>query len=111
MTGYLPEETLSLLLTTAPGTGEAERIGRALVEEGLAACCTRIPGAVSLFRWRGELEEAEEVLLLLKTAPDRVEALSSRLRELHPYEVPELLVLPARSALPEYRAWVVSETR
>ena len=64
----------------------------------------------SIYRWQGRLEDESEVMLILKTRADRVDALAERLRALHPYDVPELLVLPVESGLPEYLEWVRGAT-
>lgn len=95
-----------VVLMTAPDAGVAESLARSLVEEGLAACATLIPGAVSIYRWQGAVERQEEVQVILKTGAARVETLLARAAELHPYDVPELLVLPVVAGLPAYLAWV-----
>jgi periplasmic divalent cation tolerance protein len=99
-----------VVLSTAPDPETADRLARALVEARLAACVTRVPGVVSLFRWQGELEQTEEVLLLLKTHAARAPALTRMLSELHPYEVPEILVLPVAAGLGAYLDWVREAT-
>jgi periplasmic divalent cation tolerance protein len=95
-----------VVLSTAPDPDTADRLARALLEARLAACVTRIPGVTSLFRWQEELEETEEVLLLVKTHASRAPALTRMLSELHPYEVPEILVLPVAAGLGAYLNWV-----
>ena len=101
----LPE--LKLLLSTLPTEDEAERIAAILVEECLAACVQILPGLKSLYRWEGKIERANELLLLIKsTRPGECQA---RLAELHPYEVPEILVLPVESVLPAYLNWAAEE--
>jgi len=96
---------------TAPDRATAERVGEALVRERLAACANVLPGITSLFWWGGELQRAEEALVVLKTPAERVEALFARAVELHPYEVPELLALPVEAGLPAYLEWVGREAR
>jgi len=96
---------------TCPDTDTAERLAEALVEERLAACVNILPGLRSVYRWQAEVERADEVLLLIKTLPDRYPALQDRLRELHPYELPELLAVEAAAGLPAYLSWVADETR
>ena len=96
---------------TCPDTDTAERLAEALVEERLAACVNILPGLRSVYRWQAEVERADEVLLLIKTLPDRYPALQDRLRALHPYELPELLAVESASGLPEYLLWVADETR
>ena len=100
-----------IVLTTAPDRETAERIARALVERKLAACVNLVPGIRSVYRWRGAVEEADEILLLAKTADDRVEALERALGEIHPYELPECVVLEAGRVEANYLAWLVESTR
>ncbi len=100
-----------VVLISAPGAEAGRRLARALVEERLAACGSVVPEVTSVYRWRGAVEEEAEALVVLKTATDRVEALTRRARELHPYEVPEILALPVASGDPGYLRWVVEETR
>lgn len=97
-----------LAVTSCPTDEVADRIARVLVEERLAACVTRIPGARSVYRWKGAIEEAEEVVCLIKTTEARLEQMKTRLASLHPYEVPELLVLPVTGGLSPYLAWIES---
>jgi periplasmic divalent cation tolerance protein len=96
-------------LTTAPDAEVAARIARALVEERLAACANLVPQLRSIYRWQGRVEDASEVLMLIKTRADRVAALAERLRALHPYELPELVVLPVAAGLDAYLDWVRAE--
>jgi len=97
--------------STAPDEAVAARIARALVEDRLAACANLVPGVRSIYRFRGVVEDEREVLLVIKTCADRVGALAERLRALHPYEVPELIVLPTAGGLAAYLDWVRAETR
>lgn len=94
-----------VMLVTAPGT-RAPDLARALVEEGLAACVNIVPGVRSVYRWEGTVEEAEEVLLVIKTRSSRATALEVRVRELHPYDVPEVLALPVVAGSDPYLDWV-----
>jgi periplasmic divalent cation tolerance protein len=84
----------------------AAQLARALVEEGLAACVNRLPGMVSNFRWEGRLDEAQETLLVIKTTESCLPALTARIRQLHPYELPEVVAVPVIGGLDEYLAWV-----
>lgn len=99
-----------VVLTTAPDRETAERLGRALVEERLAACANVLPGVTSIFRWRGAVERADEVLVVLKTPADRVGALVERVAALHPYDVPEALALAVEAGHGPYLDWVRAET-
>ena len=100
-----------LVLSTCPDAETADRMARALVDERLAACVSALPGVVSTYRWEGKVEQATEVQLLIKTSPDRLEALTSRLVELHPYELPEVLVVETAGGLAAYADWVADQTR
>ena len=99
-----------LAYCTCPDADSAEAIAHALVEERLAACVSRLPGVRSTYRWQGSVEQADEVLLLIKTTADRLDALTARLRALHPYELPELIAVEVRAGLPAYLDWVAAET-
>jgi len=99
-----------LVLVTAPGAGEAERLVRSLVEERLVACGSLLPGVVSIYHWEGLVQREEEVQILLKTTEARLAALLERLPVLHPYEVPELLVLPIEAGHEPYLAWLRRES-
>jgi len=99
-----------LLLSTCPDAETAAAIARTLVEERLAACVNRVPGLTSIYRWRGEMHEDGEVLLLIKTTGERYEALRARLVELHPYEVPELIALEITAGHAPYLNWLREQT-
>jgi periplasmic divalent cation tolerance protein len=100
-----------LVLTNCPDAETAGRIARALVEARLAACVNQLGPAHSTYRWRGAVEEASEITLLIKTTRQRYPALQAQLRQLHPYEVPEILAIPLESGFPDYLSWVIAETR
>lgn len=95
-----------IVLTTCANAEEGRRLGRALVEEKLAACATVIPQVESVYRWKGQIETAGEALMLLKTSADKVDALERRLRELHTYETPEFLVLEVERGSAAYLEWL-----
>ena len=95
-----------LVLTTLPAENNAAQFARTLVEERLAACVTIHPQLQSVYRWREDIEEVREQQLVLKTARDRVEALWQRVRQLHPYEVPEFLVMPIIDGNAAYLKWI-----
>lgn len=88
------------------GEAEARRIGRAMVEEGLAACVNILAPCRSVYRWRGGIEEASEVPALFKTRADMAERLIERLAALHSYEVPAIALWPIERAFPPYAQWV-----
>ena len=95
-----------LVLSTFPDAASARRIGRQLVEEHCAACANLLPPLESIYWWEGKLENANETLVLFKTTADRYPALETTLRQLHPYEVPEIIALPIARGLPDYWRWV-----
>jgi periplasmic divalent cation tolerance protein len=95
-----------LVLTNVPDEASADLMERTLLEEGLVACVNRLAQVSSRYHWRGALEEAREIPLLLKTIETRYAELERRIGELHPYEVPEILAWhPARVGA-AYAAWV-----
>jgi periplasmic divalent cation tolerance protein len=99
-----------ICLSTCPDAGTAAKIARALVEERLAACVNRVPGIPSIYRWEGRIHEDAEVLLVIKTTRERFDALHTRLVQLHPYEVPELVAVEITDGLPAYLAWLAHAT-
>lgn len=105
-----PTDTV-VVLTTAPDELLAKRIAHVLVEESLAACVQVGPAIVSMYLWQGELEGADEVQLTFKTTADALPALHARLCELHPYEIPEFLVLGVPAGGRTYLDWVAQATR
>ena len=98
-----------LALTSLPPNADAAAFVRGLLEAGLIACGTLLPGARSMYRWRGHIEESAETVVLLKTTAACVPLLREHLPSQHPYEVPELLVLTCVDGLPTYLAWVAGE--
>ena len=100
-----------VVLVTAPSAETAAEVARALVEEGLAACGNVVPGLRSIYRWQGQVHDEAEALLVLKTERRLVAALKERLPALHPYQVPELLVLPVEDGLGPYLDWVAASVR
>ncbi|MEX2467640.1 MAG: divalent-cation tolerance protein CutA [Gemmatimonadota bacterium] len=100
---------VSVVLVTAPDGQVAEKLGRALVEERLAACVNIVPGVISLYRWEGSVQKEGEVLMVAKTTTLGFEALRRRVLELHPYEAPEVIALEVRDGDPGYLAWVRDE--
>ena len=98
-----------LLLTSAPNEEAARQIGTRALELQLAACITTLPGATSRYRWLGKVEEAQEILVLLKTTPEAIEALQEALAEVHPYDEPEFLQIPATGGSAGYLRWLSAE--
>lgn len=95
-----------IVCSTLPAGLDPGPIARALVEERLAACVQVLPAMQSVYRWEGAVETADERALLIKTTSRRVSALETRLRSLHPYEVPEFLVLRAEGGSAAYLRWL-----
>lgn len=99
-----------LVLTTCPNAEVAQAIARALVGERLAACVNVLAPCRSFYTWQGQACEDDEVPLVIKTSAERYAAVEARVRELHPYQLPELVALPVVDGLPAYLAWVAGQT-
>ena len=97
---------VAIVLTTLGADADAAALARTLVEEGLAACVNVLPPMTSVYRWRGAVEQDREQQLIIKTTAARVGDLEARLKSLHPYELPEFLILPAAGGSSAYLAWV-----
>jgi periplasmic divalent cation tolerance protein len=106
-----PTSSARIVMTTVGSAEQASRIGRALVEERLAACATLLPPVQSIYRWRDQIETSSETMLLIKTSVHQLPALETRLRELHTYETPEFLVLPVESGSHSYLDWLQDSMR
>lgn len=100
-----------MVYCTCPDEQVAKSISTHVVEEGLAGCVNRIPGLTSVYKWEGELKSGTEVLLLIKTAADRCEALVAELARIHPYELPEIIAVPVTTGHQPYLDWIVDCTR
>ena len=103
-------ERAVLVYTTWPSLVEAERAGRMLVENRLAACVNILPAMISHYWWQGRLERAQEVVAIFKTRAILTEALRRAFKEAHPYETPSFIVLPVESVDAEYESWLLAET-
>ncbi len=99
-----------VVLTTLPDAGRARVLVREMVDRRLVACGTILGDVISIYRWDGVVVEAQEVQVLFKTQQSRWAELESAVRELHPYDVPELVALPVESGLEEYLTWIRDET-
>ena len=95
-----------LALSTFPDIETARRIARQLVTENLAACANIIPAVESIYRWQGKVESGDEVLAIFKLAASRYSEFETKLRALHPYEVPEIISCKIDHGLAEYLSWV-----
>lgn len=100
---------LRLVVSTFASEEDAAAAVRVLVTERLAACGTILPGALSIYRWKGVVEEAREVVVILKTTSAAEESLRRRLEEIHPYETPEILTLHPADVSPAYAAWAAAQ--
>ena len=100
-----------VVLTTLPADHDVRAFGRALVEERLAACVNLLAPMESVYRWEGRVERETERQIIVKTSRDRLTALWDRVRELHPYEVPEFIVLPIADGNEAYLRWIGEATK
>jgi periplasmic divalent cation tolerance protein len=98
-----------VLFSTCPDMAEAEKLASHLVETRLAACVNAVPAIRSFYRWKGKVENDPEVLLVIKTARDRVDAVRAEIEKMHTYELPELIALPIVDGAPNYLSWLDSE--
>ena len=99
-----------LVLVSCPDEETAVRIGRTAVENRLAACITVIPRVKSVYRWKGQVEEADEVLLLIKTRGELFQRLEEAIVERHPYSVPEIISIRINQGHTPYLEWIKEET-
>lgn len=99
-------DSVMVVLSTLPNDERGATLARALVDEGLAACVNLVPGVRSIYRWDGAVADDREQLAVIKTRRDRAEALVARLVALHPYQVPEAVVVPVAGGHAPYLAWV-----
>jgi periplasmic divalent cation tolerance protein len=99
-----------LVMTTVESPALAGEIARRLVKDRLAACVQILPAMTSVYSWEGRIEEAQESLLLIKTVRSAYPALEATLRQIHPYQTPEIIMLPIDAGLPDYLAWMAGVT-
>ena len=104
-------DRILLALSTFPDAEIARRISNQLVSERFAACANILPSIESIYRWKGEIESANETLVFFKVSDDRQSAFQDKLRSVHPYDVPEIIFVSVASALPEYLRWVAENCR
>jgi periplasmic divalent cation tolerance protein len=100
-----------VVFITASGEEEAAKIARALVEERLAACVNIIRGVRSVYAWKGEVQDEAEALMVLKTREALFDPIKRRVRQLHSYDVPEVIAVPITRGLEVYMAWMEEVTR
>lgn len=99
-----------VIFVTASSEEEARTLARDLVGSKLVACANLLPGLHSLFYWKGKVEEAGEVLLMMKSRAELFDRIERRVRKLHSYEVPEIIALPILQGSAPYLAWIMEET-
>jgi periplasmic divalent cation tolerance protein len=95
-----------IVLCTVPDQDTAEDIANILIADKLAACVNIIPGITSVYRWEDRIEQAEELILVIKTRETVYEALQAKIVDLHPYELPEIIAVPIQNGLPAYLSWL-----
>lgn len=95
-------------LCTCPNKDTAEKIARLLVNSALAACVNILPNVTSIYSWQGQVESAEEHLLIIKSSQADYQAIETAIRSHHPYELPEIIAVPIERGLPEYINWILS---
>ncbi|MGC8787070.1 MAG: divalent-cation tolerance protein CutA [Anaerolineae bacterium] len=100
-----------VVLITASSTEEAQRIAHALVEERLAACVNLIAPIESVYRWQEQVQVDQEVLLIVKTTAAAIEKLAERVKQLHSYELPEIIALPILAGAKDYLRWIDEQTQ
>ena len=94
--------------STCPGSITAKKIAQDLVTEKLAACVNIVPGVQSFYAWVGKVDNANELLLVIKTTVNGYQALEKRLKKLHPHELPEIIAVPILTGSAEYLNWISS---
>jgi periplasmic divalent cation tolerance protein len=100
-----------LVVTTVPSDDVGRQLAKSLLDERLCACVNVLPAVSSMYWWKGKVEEEQEVILFAKTIRARSSELCRRLVELHPYDVPEAVVLDIHGGNPDYLSWVARETK
>lgn len=99
-----------LVITNLPDQESARRVAEALISGRLAACVNLLAPCTSVYRWQGKIETTQEIPLLIKTLASRYGKVEAAIRQLHPYELPEIIAVPISAALPEYLGWMAAET-
>ena len=111
MNSVTPAIAARLVLCTAPDQTCAQMLARTLVHEQWVACANLLPGMLSVYRWEGAVQEEPEVQLIFKTDTQHLAGMQARLRELHPYQTPEILVLAVEEGDKEYLTWLSASLR
>lgn len=100
-----------VVLITASSIKEAQKLGKSLVKEKLAACVNVIPDIISIFNWQDEVCEEGEVLMIVKTSGEKFSVLEKKIKKEHSYDVPEIIALPILTGSKEYLNWIRQETK
>ncbi len=100
------KEKYSIIFSTFPSKEKAKEVSKVLVEENLIACSTIIPAYLSIYKWEGKIQEDEEFLCIFKTKEKNYEKIARRLKEIHPYKVPEILMVDIKKGLEDYLNWI-----
>lgn len=103
-------EQALIVLTNLPDRAAAERLAHALIASRAAACVNILAECSSIYRWQGVVEQASEIPLLIKTTQADYPRVEQTIRELHPYELPEIVAIPVVAGLPTYLTWIAQET-
>jgi len=101
---------VAVVYTTIGSIQDARKIAHSLVEEQLVACVNIIPSAESVYSWKGKIQNDEEIILIAKTTDDNVKKTIQRIKKLHPYELPDIIVLPIIGGLKEYLNYISNQT-
>ena len=101
---------VAVVYTTIDNIQDARRIAQTIVEEQLVACVNIIPNVESIYRWKGDIENDTEIILIAKTVDDNVKKTIQRIKQLHPYELPDIIVLPIIGGIKEYLDYITNET-
>lgn len=104
------DEKIRVVLVTVPDMSAAEKIGKKIVEERLAACVNIVKDVRSIYMWEGKLQDEAELLLIIKTRESAFNLLKEKIKSLHPYSVPEIISLEVKEGNEEYINWVIKET-
>ena len=104
-------ERAVFVYTTYPSLVEAEKAGRAIVEQRLAACVNILPGMVSHYWWQGKIERGEEAVMIIKTRASLADRVRDAVKAAHPYAIPAILVIPLESVEETYLGWIMAETQ
>ena len=101
---------VAIVYSTIDNIQDAKRIANDLVENKLVACVNILPKIESIYRWKGKVEESKECVIIAKTVDKNVKSVISKIKELHPYELPDIVVIPIIGGLKEYLGYIASET-